>query len=376
MTVPAVQFEHVDVLFGERTDAALGLLDQGRGRDEILEQTGAVLGVHDASLSIGTGEICVLMGLSGSGKSSLLRCVNGLNAVARGRVLISDNGDLIDVANCEPATLRRLRMNRISMVFQQFALMPWRTIRDNVGLGLELRGLPKAERQRLVDEKLSLVRLEQWADKLPHELSGGMQQRVGLARALATDADILLMDEPFSALDPLIREHLQDELLTLQARLGKTIIFVSHDLDEALKIGRHIAIMEGGRIVQAGRPADIISHPENDYVRAFVANVNPLNVMTAGTLMRPLAELAREDDGKVLLDDHGDVGVLIDTENRPRSFTPADAQTAPLGSGMRELARLALQGPVAVIDDEGRLAGAVRQGDLISALTQRPTGRS
>mgnify|MGYP005670310619 CR=1 FL=1 len=134
--------------------------------------------------------------------------------------------------------------------------------------------------------------------------------------------------------------------------------------------------MEGGRIVQAGRPADIISHPENDYVRAFVANVNPLNVMTAGTLMRPLAELAREDDGKVLLDDHGDVGVLIDTENRPRSFTPADAQTAPLGSGMRELARLALQGPVAVIDDEGRLAGAVRQGDLISALTQRPTGRS
>lgn len=374
MSPPAVQFEHVDVLFGERPAIALELLDAGKGRDEILERTGAVLGVHDASLSIGKGEICVLMGLSGSGKSSLLRCVNGLNAVTRGRVLVDDAGGPVDVATCDPATLRRLRTHRISMVFQQFALMPWRSIRDNVGLGLELRGHSKNERRRLVDEKLSLVRLDQWADKLPHELSGGMQQRVGLARALATDADILLMDEPFSALDPLIREHLQDELLALQKRLGKTIIFVSHDLDEALKIGGHIAIMEGGRIVQAGRPADIIARPANDYVRAFVANVNPLNVMTAGTLMRPLAMLGRtaEDNNEVLLDERGDVGVLIDAEGRPRSAIPADVQTAAPGLGMRDLAKFALDGPVAVIDAEGRLVGAVRPGDLLSALIQRP----
>lgn len=378
MTIPAVEFAHVDVLFGEQPGAALALLDQGKGRDEILERTGAVLGVHDASLSVGTGEICVLMGLSGSGKSSLLRCVNGLNAVTRGRVLVADDGGPIDVANCQPATLRRLRMNRISMVFQQFALMPWRSIRENVGLGLELRGLPKAERTRLVDEKLSLVRLDQWADKLPHELSGGMQQRVGLARALATDADILLMDEPFSALDPLIREHLQDELLALQERLGKTIIFVSHDLDEALKIGGHIAIMEGGRIVQAGRPADIISHPATDYVRAFVANVNPLNVMTAATLMRPLGDLARaaDDTSKILLDDHGAVSVLIDADNRPRSFTPTEIQTVAPDLDMRGLAKVAMEDPVAVIDAEGRLVGAVGPGDLVGALIQRPPRES
>jgi glycine betaine/proline transport system ATP-binding protein len=375
MTTPAVQFEHVDVLFGDQPAAALALLDQGKGRDEILERTGSVLGVHDACLSIGTGEICVLMGLSGSGKSSLLRCVNGLNAVTRGRVLVAAEGGVVDVAKCEPAVLRRLRMNRISMVFQQFALMPWRSIRENVGLGLELRGLDKAERRRLVDEKLSLVRLDQWADKRPHELSGGMQQRVGLARALATDADILLMDEPFSALDPLIREHLQDELLALQARLGKTIIFVSHDLDEALKIGGHIAIMEGGRIVQAGPPADIISRPATDYVRAFVANVNPLNVMNAGTLMRPFRDLARTagENAKVLLDDDGEIGVVVDEENRPRSFETAEIRSVAPGLGMRELAGVAMEGPVAVIDETGRLVGAVGPGDLLGALSQRPT---
>lgn len=374
--MPAVQFEHVDVLFGDGSAAALPLLDQGLGRDEILERTGSVLGVHDASLSIETGEICVLMGLSGSGKSSLLRCVNGLNTVTRGRVLVEDGETAVDVADCQASTLRRLRMNRISMVFQQFALMPWRTIRENVGLGLELRGLAGAERRRMVDEKLELVRLDQWADKRPHELSGGMQQRVGLARALATDADILLMDEPFSALDPLIREHLQDELLALQARLGKTIIFVSHDLDEALKIGGHIAIMEGGRIVQAGRPEDIVTRPANDYVRAFVGNVNPLNVLKANTLMRPLDVLARarDDSAAVFLDDDRVVLVALDETGRPSSMTPADTPTAPIHAGMRDLVSLAAAGPIAVVDDDGRLAGAIRPGDLLNALVQRPSG--
>ena len=215
----AIAFEHVDVIFGREAQTALTMLDAGEGRDAIFQKTNALVAVHDATLAIEPGEICVLMGLSGSGKSSLRRCVNGLNRASRGRVLVHDGESEVDIASCDSATLRRLRMRRISMVFQQFALMPWRTIRENVGFGLEVRGAPKAETGRVVDEKLKLVRLEQWADKYPYELSGGMQQRVGLARAFATDADILLMDEPFSALDPLIREKLQDELLDLQRRI-------------------------------------------------------------------------------------------------------------------------------------------------------------
>ncbi|MEE8456038.1 MAG: ATP-binding cassette domain-containing protein, partial [Limibaculum sp.] len=187
----AVEFIGVDVIFGKDPQAALGLLDGGAEREEILKRTGQVLGVAGASIAIEEGEICVLMGLSGSGKSSLLRCVNGLNKTTRGQVLVRDGDDRIDVASCDAATLRRLRMNRIAMVFQHFALLPWRTVRENVGLGLELRGMERVERERIVDEKLELVGLAQWGDKYAHELSGGMQQRVGLARAFATDADIL-----------------------------------------------------------------------------------------------------------------------------------------------------------------------------------------
>jgi ABC-type nitrate/sulfonate/bicarbonate transport system ATPase subunit len=195
----------------------------------------------------------------------------------------------VDLASCDAATLRRARLMRIAMVFQQFALLPWRTVRENVGLGLELRGVSATERRRAVDEKLGLVGLDQWADRYAHELSGGMQQRVGLARAFATDADILLMDEPFSALDPLIRGKLQDELLDLQQKVKKTILFVSHDLDEAVKIGNHISIMEGGQIVQTGTAEDIVLRPANDYVAQFVQHLNPLTVLRAGTVMAALA---------------------------------------------------------------------------------------
>ncbi|WP_022953729.1 choline ABC transporter ATP-binding protein [Leucothrix mucor] len=296
----AVTFKNVDIMFGESPNKALELLDQGFNRQEIQEKTGNVLGAADASLEIEEGEICVLMGLSGSGKSTLLRAVNGLNKVSRGDILVENEGQQINVATCDAQTLRQLRTSKVAMVFQQFALLPWRTVRQNVGLGLELKGMRKAEREAMVDDKLKLVGLSDWADKYAHELSGGMQQRVGLARAFATDADILLMDEPFSALDPLIRDKLQDELLDLQRDLKKTIIFVSHDLDEAMKIGTHIAIMEGGRIVQYGEPEDIVLNPANDYVAEFVAHMNPINVLRAASLMLPVKEMNRDGEDYVL----------------------------------------------------------------------------
>ncbi|HVJ42851.1 MAG TPA: choline ABC transporter ATP-binding protein [Dongiaceae bacterium] len=316
--ITAVRFENVDVIFGKRAKEAVGLLDAGEGRDSILDKTGSLVAVHDASVFVNEGEILVLMGLSGSGKSSLLRCINGLNTVTRGKVLVHDGEREVDVASCDGDTLRRLRRNRISMVFQQFGLMPWLSVHDNVGFGLDIRGMKQADRDRVVDEKIKLVRLDKFADKFAHELSGGMQQRVGLARAFATEADILLMDEPFSALDPLIREHLQDELLELQRNLKKTIVFVSHDLDEALKIGNRIAIMEAGRVVQFGTPDDIILNPVNDYVRQFVASMNPLTVLKGGTLMRPVSDLVREPGSSfVQLDRAGRCRCRLDERGRP-----------------------------------------------------------
>ncbi|MGJ8547235.1 MAG: choline ABC transporter ATP-binding protein [Sulfitobacter sp.] len=285
----AVVFENVSIVFGDRPQAALPLMDEGQTRPEIQEATGQVLGVHDCSLSVAKGEILVLMGLSGSGKSTLLRAVNGLNPMARGTVHINDEGWSCDVQGAGAPDLRRVRRECVSMVFQQFGLLPWRSVRDNVAMPLELSGVGKAERLARADAQLELVGLSDWATRKVGDLSGGMQQRVGLARAFVTEAPILLMDEPFSALDPLIRTRLQDELLELQARLKRTIIFVSHDLDEAFKLGGRIAIMEGGRIVQIGTPREIFSNPASEYVADFVANMNPLGVLTARDVMGPVS---------------------------------------------------------------------------------------
>jgi len=241
--------------------------------------------VHDCSLSVGEGEILVLMGLSGSGKSTLLRGVNALNPVVRGEVRVRAGDKMVSVTHANAETLRGLRLSTIAMVFQQFGLLPWRSVRENVGLGLELAGQTPAQRRAKVDQQLELVNLTQWAERKVGELSGGMQQRVGLARAFATEAPILLMDEPFSALDPLIRAKLQDELLDLQTKLKRTIVFVSHDLDEAFKIGNRIALMEGGRLVQVGTAREIIANPVSDYVAEFVAHMNPLGVLTARDVM-------------------------------------------------------------------------------------------
>ncbi|MFJ4385137.1 choline ABC transporter ATP-binding protein [Pseudomonas sp. NPDC089407] len=300
-----IRFEDVDVIFSNKPREALALLDKGQTREQILKQTGLVVGVEKANLDIQKGEICVLMGLSGSGKSSLLRCINGLNTVSRGKLFVEHEGKHIDIAHCTPAELKMMRTKRIAMVFQKFALMPWLTVRENISFGLEMQGRPEKERRKLVDEKLELVGLTQWRNKKPDELSGGMQQRVGLARALAMDADILLMDEPFSALDPLIRQGLQDELLGLQAKLSKTIVFVSHDLDEALKLGSRIAIMKDGRIIQYSKPEEIVLNPADEYVRTFVAHTNPLNVLCGRSLMRSLDNCKRVN-GSVCLDPGGD----------------------------------------------------------------------
>jgi glycine betaine/proline transport system ATP-binding protein len=336
----AVVFENVNIVFGNDPESALPLMDQGKTRTEVQDATGQVLGVHDCSLKVATGEILVLMGLSGSGKSTLLRAVNRLNPVCRGRVLVNDGGEMIDVTAADKAQLRRIRLSRVAMVFQQFGLLPWRNVRDNVALGLELAGMGREARDAKADEQLALVGLSDWANHKVSELSGGMQQRVGLARAFATQAPILLMDEPFSALDPLIRARLQDELIELQHNLKRTIVFVSHDLDEAFKIGDRIAIMEGGRIVQCGTPQQIIRKPANKYVADFVAHMNPLGVLRAADVMA--------------------AGGAVPAGARP---VPA---TMPLAEVIRALSGGAEA--LAVTDAAGAPLGVIRSVDVVSSL--------
>jgi len=291
-----IEFKNVDVVFGKQPERALPLIDSGATLQEIQEQTGLTAAVRDVCLKVGKGEICVLMGLSGSGKSSLLRTANGLNPVTRGDVFLETEQGVQNFQELSEGERRQVRMNRITMVFQKFALMPWLTVAENVAFGLEQKGLDKRTVRSKAIEQLELVGLAEWADKKPHELSGGMQQRVGLARAFAMETDIILMDEPFSALDPLIRSELQDELLRLQQQLNKTVLFVSHDLDEALKLGNHIAIMKDGVIVQHDTPENIVMNPADDYVEAFVAHTNPINVVNAQALMRPLDKLPEQKD--------------------------------------------------------------------------------
>jgi glycine betaine/proline transport system ATP-binding protein len=393
----ALEFRHVDILFpaaagrkgARRVKAALDLLDKGLARAEIATQTGVIVGVSQATLTVPTGEIHVLMGLSGSGKSTLLRAANGLNPVTRGEVLVRDGDTMVDVGACGPQTLRSLRRLRVAMVFQQFGLLPWRTVRENVGLGLELRGVAKAERRRVVDEKLLLVGLTQWADRYAAELSGGMQQRVGLARAFATDADILLMDEPFSALDPLIRSKLQDELLELQARLHKTILFVSHDLDEALKLGDRISIMEGGRIIQTGTAEDIMLRPADAYVTEFVAHMNPLTVLTGGMVMRRVEDLPTRE-GATVLDAGGRYRLAMDESAHPLSITVDGVGCSPIaytepsgdyagrlimvdeGLSLQSLIALRhMSGHPVLITRGAAVVGVCCEADIMSALASR-----
>ena len=391
----AVEFKNVDIIFGSRAKEAQDMLDQGKTRAEILEATGSVLGAAGANLTVSEGEISVLMGLSGSGKSTLLRAVNGLNKVTRGKVIVHGIHGVTDVVSCSEEELRKVRRGAVAMVFQQFALLPWRTVRENVGLGLELSGVPKEELDARVTSQLDLVGLSQWANKYAHELSGGMQQRVGLARAFATEAPILLMDEPFSALDPLIRTKLQDELLQLQKLLKKTIIFVSHDLEEALKIGNTITIMESGRIVQSGKPEDIVLRPANDYVRDFIANVNPLSVLTAWNVMRGVSELEKDEDGWIWLDRRKTTRFKLDKDSRvidavsngkkSQWVSCAEVENeiegssnpvfwATPGTNLKTV-MLAMHksqaSPVALFDETSKFVGAIGIRDMLQAVLRR-----
>jgi glycine betaine/proline transport system ATP-binding protein len=391
----AVEFKDVDILFAQAgrdgrksLREALTALDAGGTRTDIQNKYGVVVGVAGASLSVARGEISVLMGLSGSGKSTLLRAANGLNPVTRGSVLVRDGESAIDVATCDTLQMRRLRRERVAMVFQQFGLLPWRTVRENVGFGLELRGEAAAQRKIIVDEKLELVGLSQWAERYVSELSGGMQQRVGLARAFATDADILLMDEPFSALDPLIRGKLQDELLTLQARVKKTILFVSHDLDEALRLGDHISILQNGRIIQTGTAEDIVLAPADEYVAEFVRHMNPLTVLTGSMIMQRRAQLAG-DAGNVWLDsgrryrlslNSSDeaLGLQVDGVAHAFCHIQDDADLAPAAPGLAVApASLSLQsiiqlrqttGHPVLLAENGRILGVCGEAEIIKAL--------
>jgi glycine betaine/proline transport system ATP-binding protein len=390
----AVEFRNVDIVFGDNRKAALAMLSAGASRDDVIAKTHCVPGAIDINFAVERGGIYVLMGLSGSGKSTVLRAVNRLNRIARGAVLVEHEGKAVDVGACDDDTLREIRMHTVAMVFQQFALFPWRTVRENVGFGLELRGVSPAERNRIVDEKLALVGLSKWSEKYSHELSGGMQQRVGLARAFATDAEILLMDEPFSALDPLIREKLQDELLDLQKTLKKTIVFVSHDLDEALKLGNEIAILESGRIVQAGTAEDILLRPADDYVAEFVKHMNPLNVLRGTSVMTPASKLRRVGT-EVVIDSGEMIRVKIDAEDRPvavtlggrtGSFASADGETgtvpgpdgydmivAPVDLTLRAAIALKSQTdhPILLVDQLGRLAGLCGDDEIYRGLLRR-----
>ena len=282
-----IQVKNVWKIFGDNADAALQAIQHdGLGKQEVLEQFNAVVGVADVSLDVHRGEIFCVMGLSGSGKSTLVRHINRLLEPTSGKIIV----DRVDVCALETPALQDFRNHKIGMVFQNFGLLPHRSVLANIAMPLEIRNVNKNDRMAIAERILSMVELDGWGNKFAHELSGGMQQRVGLARALAADPDVLLMDEPFSALDPLIRRQLQDEFIKLAAVMKKTTVFITHDLDEAVRVGDRIAIMRDGRLVQTGTAEDIITNPADDYVAEFVAGISRLKVVRAEAIMVPVAE--------------------------------------------------------------------------------------
>ncbi|WP_286878979.1 quaternary amine ABC transporter ATP-binding protein [Methanoculleus sp. UBA413] len=390
---PIISVEGLTRVFGQDPQKALEIRNSGCSKEEIYEETGDTLALYNVSFEVMPGEIFVLMGLSGSGKSTLLRCINRLIEPTGGRILI-DGEDIVGMSQEE---LRAVRRRKLGMIFQSFALLPHRTVLDNVVFGLEVQGIPEDERYQRGEELLRMVGLGDYGASMPSHLSGGMKQRVGLARALAGDPEILLMDEAFSALDPLIRREMQDELLDLQQRLNRTIIFVTHDLDEALKLGDRIALMRDGEIVQVGTPEEILTNPENAYVERFVAGVDMTKVLSASDVMRHPEPVARCTAGPRvalhLMEEH-DIGsvFVVDRGRRLKGLVTLDGtlEAVRAGRGLEEIITtdiptVALDTPltdvisviagspypVAVVDDENRLQGLVFRGAILGALARK-----
>ena len=342
----AIQTEGVWKVFGTRSTEALTAIErQGLSKQEVLEEFDCVIGVADVNLEIKRGEIFCIMGLSGSGKSTLVRHINRLLEPTKGRIAV--NGK--DILSLSPKELRRYRNEHIAMVFQNFALVPHRSVLDNIAMPLEIRKVPKNQRRERAEKILELVELSGWANKFAHELSGGMQQRVGLARALVVDAEILLMDEPFSALDPLIRRQLQDEFLELAAVMKRTTVFITHDLDEAVRIGNRIAIMRDGRVVQIGTPEEIVLNPVDDYVADFVSGISRLKIVRAHAVMQPLDEYEQT---------FGPVPKGLARFNR----------NAHLGELINSA--IGVDQPLLIADEDGTLIGVVTREDLLKTVVE------
>ena len=390
--VKVIEASHVYKVFGRRPSDGVKKLKAGRTRDE-LRKSGQTAAVIDTSFDVDKGEIFVVMGLSGSGKSTLIRMVNGLLPMTAGSMTLY--GD--DLADISKPKLRDLRRKRVSMVFQNFALLPHRTVGENVAYGLEVQGMGRSERERRAEEALSMVGLEGWGGYKPGELSGGMRQRVGLARALAAETDILLMDEAFSALDPLIRREMQDQLIDLQGKLGKTILFITHDLNEAMRLGDRIAMMRDGRIEQIGTAEEILRDPASNYVARFVADVDRTRVLTAGSIAEPPYAILGSDRSPraahTLLRENQPAWLLVQNRDRtPFGFVWEDdvaravtegSDTLPLSTvhempvvredtPVNELFDYAVQhaAPIVVVDDGGRISGIIPRVTLLAAISE------
>ena len=378
-------------IYGPKAQKALALVKQGMTKDELLKKTGNGIGINDANFDVEEGEIFVVMGLSGSGKSTMIRCLNRLIEPTSGEILI----DGINIVGCSEEELLNVRRKKAAMVFQHFALFPHRTVVDNVAYGLEIQKVPPELRTLKAVEALELVGLKGYENSYPSALSGGMQQRVGLARALATDADILLMDEAFSALDPLIRTEMQDELMSIQEKMKKTIIFITHDLDEALKIGDRIAIMKEGVIVQIGTPEDILDHPADDYVRAFIKDVNRAKVLTAsGVMKKPDGIVMRKDGIRMAMRKMEEAGIssifVVDKTRALLGLITIDDAIDALKRGETDIENILIKDleitspdtslldlmpiairmkyPIAVIDDTRKLLGIIVRVSVLAGI--------
>jgi glycine betaine/proline transport system ATP-binding protein len=396
--MPKIKVEALTKVFGRQPKRVIPLLNQGLSKEEILKQTGCTVGVNQAAFEVNEGEIFVIMGLSGSGKSTLVRLLNRLIEPTTGKVHI----DAEDIATMNQEKLRDVRRKKMSMVFQRFALFPHRTVLENAAYGLEIQGIAKEEREKDALNSLELVGLKGWEHQYPDQLSGGMQQRVGLARALANNPDVLLMDEAFSALDPLIRKDMQDELLELQSSMKKTILFITHDLDEALKIGDRIALMKDGSIVQIGTPEEILMNPANEYVERFVEDVDLSKVFTAEHVMKRPEAITLDKDGlRVALKRMKDQGIssiyVVNREKELIGAITAEAASDAIKTGIENMAEVIQKDiltaspetslnelfekvseaiiPVAVIDQKGRLRGVVVRGAVLAALSGNGVNR-